>query len=156
MHRPRTSGGPYFWALAVLPWMGFAMIAVAGGVLRVVLLEPRFGEPAANLIETVGLVLILAGLIRLSVPWLVPRLGRSELRLLGLWWVGLTVIFEFLFGHFVDGASWRALLSNYDISRGRLWILVPLTMGFGPSVVGWWKHRGAAPPRSIGGKPKIA
>jgi hypothetical protein len=132
-HHPGDA--PFRWALAFFVWLGFAVVAVAGGVLRVLWLAPRMGEYAANVTETLSLVAILVGLIWIAVPWLYPELGLKPVRRLGAFWFGLTIAFEFLFGHFVDGASWGALLANYDITAGRLWILVPLTMGLGPSLV---------------------
>jgi hypothetical protein len=130
----------YFWILAFFTWLGFAMIAVAGGILRVVWLEPRLGQSPANLAETLGLVAILCGMLWISVPWLCPRLEAGDIKALGLFWAGLTIAFEFGFGHFVDGADWSALLANYDITAGRLWILVPITMGLGPWLVRRIKH----------------
>ena len=135
--------GALLWTLAFLTWLGFAMVAVAAGIFRVVLLVPRLGEHGANVLETLGLVVILAATIWVAVPWLMPRLERAELKKLGIFWLGLTIAFEFLFGHFVDRASWSALLSNYDITAGRLWILVPVTMGLGPTLVGMIRN----PPR---------
>lgn len=138
----RTS--PYFWTLAFFTWLGFALVAVAGGIIRVVWLEPRMGHYPANLAETLGLVAVLWGMVWITVPWLCPRLEASEIKTLGLFWAGLTVTFEFGFGHFVDGADWGALVSNYDITAGRLWILVPLMMGFGPWLVRRMKLRPSA------------
>ena len=133
--KPSISPAPFQWTLAGFVWLGFAMVAVAGGIFRVLWLAPRLGDDIANLIETLTLVAVLMGLIWIAVPWLCPSLERRQLRILGVFWLGLTVAFEFLFGHFVDGASWSALLANYDITAGRLWILVPLTMGLGPMSV---------------------
>ena len=146
----RVSARPLMWALAFLVWVGFATVAVAGGIFRVVWLQPRLGEPAANLIETLGLVAVLAGMIWLGTPWLVPGLAKRELKTLGAFWFTLTIAFEFLFGHYVDGASWSALLSNYDVTAGRLWILVPLTMGSGPVLAGrLQRSRMKAHPRDL-------
>ena len=133
---PESQREPLTWALAFLTWAGFALVAVAGGIIRVTLLEPRLGELPANISETLALTAILAVIIWVVVPWLVPGLGQRDLRRLGACWLVLTLAFEFLFGHFVDGADWSALLSNYDVTEGRLWILVPLTMGLGPVLVG--------------------
>ena len=121
--------------LGFFTWLCFAAIAVAAGIFRVAWLQPRLGEHTANIVETLGLVVLLALLIWLAVPWLNPALEHRSLIRLGLFWLALTLAFEFLFGHFVDGADWSALLANYDITAGRLWILVPLTMGLGPWVV---------------------
>jgi hypothetical protein len=134
--KPSIRPAAFQWTLAGFVWLGFAMVAVAGGIFRVLWLAPRVGDHFANLIETLTLVGVLIGLIWIAVPWLCPSLERRQLRILGVFWLGLTVAFEFLFGHFVDGASWSALFANYDITAGRLWILVPLTMGLGPVLVG--------------------
>ena len=142
---PRRNGTWAMLVLGFLTWLGFAGIAVAGGIFRVVWLQPQMGEFRANLIETVALVVVLALLIRLAVPWLNPSLDRRSLLRLGLFWTGLTLAFEFLFGHFVDGASWKVLLSNYNVAAGRLWILVPLTMGVGPALVGRLMSRRVQP-----------
>ena len=34
-----------------------------------------------------------------------------------------TIAFEFAFGHFVAGHSWSKLLSDYNIFKGRIWLL---------------------------------
>lgn len=141
MTRTDERWSPYMWALAPLAWLGFAVVAVGGGIFRVVWLEPRMGERLANLTETLMLAVVLASLLWVAVPWLVPGLRRRDLIRLGILWVVLTLAFEFLFGHFVDGASWAALFANYDISAGRLWVLIPLLMGFGPRAVGYLHHR---------------
>ena len=133
--------GPYMWALATMVWFGFAVVAVGGGIFRVVWLEPRMGERLANITETLMLAIVLASLMWIAVPWLIPGLRRKDLTRLGVFWVTLTLAFEFLFGHFVDGASWAALFANYDVSAGRLWILIPLLMGFGPRAVGYLQRR---------------
>lgn len=133
--------------LAFFSWLGFAAIAVGAGILRVLWLQPRLGEHTSNQVETLGLVVILAMLIWLAVPWLVPGLERRHLVRLGLFWVLLTLAFEFLFGHFVDGASWESLLADYDMTAGRLWILVPITMALQPALIGMLRRVGSpAPP----------
>jgi hypothetical protein len=149
---PKSRRGPFVWTLGFLTWFGFAMVAVTGGIIRVTLLEPRLGEHLANVIETLGLTILLAGAVWVAVPWLAPDLRERDLRRLGIFWLGLTLAFEFLFGHFVDGADWSALLSNYDVTAGRLWILVPLTMWLGPMMVG--KLRGAGSRQAFHHSPK--
>jgi hypothetical protein len=141
MPRNDEPEGPYLWAPAAMAWVGFAVVAVGGGIFRVVWLEPRMGEHLANITETLMLAIVLASLMWIAVPWLNPGLRRRDLNRLGLLWGTLTLAFEFLFGHFVAGASWAALFANYDITAGRLWILIPLLMGFGPRAVGYLRGR---------------
>ena len=54
--------------------------------------------------------------------------GRSDLG-------RLSVLFEFGFGHYVEGDSWADLLDNYDVSQGNIWILILLWIAVGPAIV---------------------
>jgi hypothetical protein len=147
VNRPAPNPAPLRLSLAGLVWAGFAVLAVTAGVLRVLVLAPWLGETLANVVETLAVVVTLAGLIWIAVPWIYPELEERQTWVLGGLWLGLTVLFEFAFGHFVSGASWAALLANYDITAGRLWILVPLTMGLGPHLVRVIRLGGGALPR---------
>ena len=33
------------------------------------------------------------------------------------------------------GSPWLDLLANYNLADGRIWVLVPLWMGFGPATL---------------------
>jgi hypothetical protein len=50
-------------------------------------------------------------------------------------WLVLTILFEFGFGHYVDGKSWSELLADYDLTDGRVWTLVLLWIAAGPAVI---------------------
>jgi hypothetical protein len=52
----------------------------------------------------------------------------------GFIWLGLTVAFEFIFGHYVVGHSWSELLTDYNILTGRLWIVVLIWITIAPLV----------------------
>jgi hypothetical protein len=42
----------------------------------------------------------------------------------GLYWLLLTVAFEFLGGHYLFGKSWENLPADYNLMRGRVWVAV--------------------------------
>ena len=65
--------------------------------------------------------------------WPIPTIGSALT--IGAAWVVLSVLFEFGFGHYVDGDSWSELLQNYNLAKGNIWVLVLLWIGFGPLVV---------------------
>jgi hypothetical protein len=46
--------------------------------------------------------------------------------------VALTLGFEFLAGHFLFGDPWSQLLEEYNVFRGRIWILVLVTIAIAP------------------------
>ena len=52
--------------------------------------------------------------------------------MVGTVWVALTVAFEFVAGHYVFGNSWERLIADYNVFRGRIWILVLLMNLFAP------------------------
>jgi len=63
--------------------------------------------------------------------FLPSRRGRGGLAG-GRFWAALTVAFEFLFFHYLGGHSWAALLANYNVRQGRVWVFVVLWLAVAP------------------------
>jgi hypothetical protein len=118
-------------AKAVLGWLLLFVAMFANGAIRVVILQPQLGEDRARQVASlsgVALVLILSWLfVRYA-----PEARSSHLLWVGVAWLASTVAFEFVFGHFVSGQSWSALLADYNIMRGRLWSLILVSVCLGP------------------------
>ena len=118
-------------AKATLAWFLLFVVMFANGAIRVLVLQPQVGEARARQVASLsGAALVLL------VSWFFVRVS-PEARPAQLWWVGVawliaTVAFEFLFGHFMSGVSWQALLADYDILRGRLWSLILISVCLGP------------------------
>ena len=55
--------------------------------------------------------------------------------MIGAMWLGLTLAFEFLVGHYVFHTSWNELLADYNLLNGRLWLLVLATTLIAPRLV---------------------
>jgi hypothetical protein len=103
------------------------VIAVVNGVFRGLVTQPLVGETAARQLAT----LVLLGALVLYQWELAKRLPIPTAGLawaLGAAWTALTLAFEFGFGRFVEHLSWSTMLADYDVTRGRIWILVPLTL----------------------------
>ena len=115
-------------------WLVLLVIAVTAGIARTLLLEPRVGEQLGHAIGTLVVIVVFSAVIWLTFDWVSPIPDPRNAWLIGLGWVTATLLFEFLFGHYVDGAPWSRLLADYNILRGRLWILVPLTLLFVPAL----------------------
>jgi hypothetical protein len=116
-------------------WLLILVLAILNGGFREAVLVPGFGDPVAHLLS--GLLLI--GCIVLVSYLLVPRLGaRSRLQLLGLgvFWLALTLVFEFGLGLLVQGKSWRALLAAYTFQGGNIWPIVLLVVAVAPLLAG--------------------
>jgi hypothetical protein len=120
---------------AVVAWFILFVLMFANGAARVTLLQPRLAaDRARQLASLTGLVLVLlvsGGFVHVS-----PVATSLQLWRVGVAWLACTVAFEFLFGHFVSGTSWHALLADYNILRGRLWPLVLIGVWLGPWLLG--------------------
>jgi hypothetical protein len=109
------------------------VIAVANGAFREAWLTPRLGEHRGRQVST----LLLIGLFSVYIATIVeiwPIASSRQALAIGAVWLGLTLAFEFLLGRFVSGLSWRAMLAEYDIAAGRLWVLVPVWVAAAPYV----------------------
>ncbi len=128
-----------FWLYATLAWLGFAVLAVACGALRVLFLEPLTGEPVAHVVGTLFVCALVLYCIARFVRWTNLR-ARGRLMALGLFWTILTVCFEFGFGHYLRDLSWERLLADYNLLAGRIWVLLLLTLYAGPRLVARWRN----------------
>lgn len=118
----------------VSAWIGAAALGVANGAGREALYADATGDEAAHIISTSTLLPLLGGYMwLLQRRW--PLRTRRESVSVGAAWMGMTVAFEFGFGHWVAGDSWSALLENYDVTAGKVWVLVPGAMAAGPELV---------------------
>lgn len=117
---------------AALIWFVLALAAIACGVLRQALLAPHVGEQAAHVLGTLSVCALFFAILKAAVPWVAPGNGRRQRLLLGAGWCAATVAFEFGFGRYLIGHSWSALLADYNLFRGRLWVLVLLTLVLAP------------------------
>jgi hypothetical protein len=130
----------------VTVWLIILLLANLNGALRELLLSPALGESVGRAVSTVllaGLVLLVAWL---TIRWIGPRTAPEAL-LLGVTWLLLTLAFEFGAGHFLFRKSWDELLVDYDLGRGRIWILVPITTLLAPVWAARVRRRVPAPSR---------
>ena len=108
----------------ILLWFPMLVIAIINGLIREFVFKKFFGDLAAHQLSTVTLLLFFAIYIRFVIMRFPPPSASMAL-LIGLVWVLMTLCFEFGFGRF-RGNSWDTLLQDYNLARGRLWVLIPL------------------------------
>jgi hypothetical protein len=116
---------------ALVIWVVMLLVASVNGAIREALLIPMIGDVAGRAVSTLmlsGLVLLLT---YLTIQWIHPRSGHEAWTVGGLW-VASTLAFEFLAGHFLFGNPWSQLLEDYNVFRGRIWILVLITIAVAP------------------------
>jgi hypothetical protein len=96
--------------------------------------KDQVGDSTAHQISVAPLIALLALYFWLSQRrW--PLATTQDAISVGAIWVVLSVVFEFGFGHYVEGDSWSDLLESYDLTVGNLWILIVLWTAAGPATV---------------------
>ena len=118
-------------ALAV--WLVILLFANLNGALREVLLIRPLGQVAGRALSTILLSAIVFLITWLTIGWIGPDTPGRALRI-GILWLVLTLAFEFLVGHYLFRQPWPALLEDYDLSRGRIWVLVLLVVLTAPLI----------------------
>jgi uncharacterized membrane protein YwaF len=70
--------------------------------------------------------------------WMLVHIWRSvssrQAITIGLVWLGLTVAFEFLCGHYVAKRSWNQLLRDYNLCAGCVWLVILVWVTVAPYV----------------------
>ena len=120
---------------AIITWLWFMPIAFINGVLREFTYKPFTGELAAHQISTIMASAAFFALAYFRLHHYLRTTSRSNLFLIGSVWVVATVVFEFLSGRFISGSTWERLLYDYNITEGRIWILLLVTMLLTPLVI---------------------
>ena len=118
------------WKL-LLTWFIMLVVSVINGSLRDFTYGKHVGELTAHQLSTVSSVLLL-GAVMWGFVRLYPPVSGREALLIGLLWMAMTVAFEFLFFHYVGGHSWEVLLANYNVLKGRVWVVVLIWVAVAP------------------------
>lgn len=112
-------------------WLLLMGTEVVHGIARTVLLAPRTGDLKARQISVFTGSALIMGITYLTIRWIGSRNTGTLLRL-GLLWLMLTLLFEFVLGRKVLHLSWQRLLSDYDPRKGGLQPIGLLIMTLAP------------------------
>lgn len=138
----RSQGLTGPWARS---WLGVLAIAVVNGAVH------RAYEPALGVLPAEQLS--NGTLVALVLPWAAvverghPTASTREALAMGGLWGGLTVAFEFVGGHYINGDSWGTLVAAYDLSAGHLWPVAVAGVVLSPVTARWWRLRHRPQPR---------
>lgn len=112
-----------YWGY-ILSWYGLLVLAVFNGTLREKVYGPRMDDKLrAHQISTIlFLILFSLYMVWLAMLWQIET--PEQAFQIGVSWLGLTVVFEFGFMHFVLRRPWKVLFADYRLKDGRIWVLV--------------------------------
>ncbi|KYK36604.1 MAG: hypothetical protein HXS46_13775 [Theionarchaea archaeon] len=121
---------------AIGVWVLLLILAIINGVLRNEVYGPLMEELLAHQISTITAIVLFLVAMYVFFSKTNARYTGTDLIAIGALWLILTVVFEFMFGHYVMGNSWSRLFHDYNILEGRVWSLVLLTTVVGPFFIG--------------------
>jgi hypothetical protein len=114
-------------------WLLMPIIGIINGTIRQYGYMKALGELRAHQVSTLtGILLFGLYVWALSLIWRIQ--SSAEAIAIGIVWLTLTIVFEFLFGHYVMKHPWSRLLHDYNIFEGRLWVLVLVWITAAPYV----------------------
>ncbi len=117
----------------MIGWIPMTFIGILNGMLRQYGYSRFVGDLTAHQISTLtGIIFIGLYIWWLTGVWKIESF--SQALAVGLMWLGLTVVFEFVFGHYVVGHPWEKLFYDYNLLKGRVWLLVLIWITVAPFV----------------------
>jgi hypothetical protein len=119
------------WLKALALWFVILVLAILNGTLREKTLVPNMGTIGALITSGAilsGCIFIVAFL---AAPWY-GQISSVQWLLVGLFWLVLTLAFEFAFGRIVQHKPWSELLEAYTFKGGNIWPLVLIATAISP------------------------
>ncbi|KPL14434.1 MAG: hypothetical protein AMS26_10730 [Bacteroides sp. SM23_62] len=117
----------------ILVWFVLVIVAIINGIIRNEVYKDSLGDLHAHQLSTLTAI-ALFGLVIWGFTHLWKITSAQQAWAIGFIWLGMTILFEFIFGHFVMGHPWSRLLHDYNIFQGRVWILVLIWTTIAPYV----------------------
>ena len=130
------------WLKALALWLAILILAILNGVLREKALIPTMGSFGALIASGILLSACIFLVAFVGAPWY-GRLSSSQWLLIGVFWLLLTLIFEFGFGRFVQHKNWPELFQAYTFEGGNIWPLVLVVTLISPWLAARWRGRSA-------------
>jgi hypothetical protein len=117
----------------LLVWLGLVAVAIVNGAIREAVIVPAVGESAARAVSSITLSAAILAVSWFTIQWMGPAFPAQAWQI-GFEWLVLTLAFEFLVGHYILGTSWERLLADYNVLKGRIWVLVLVTTAVAPQI----------------------
>ena len=123
----------YFFALGI--WFVLLVIAILNAGLREKFFKKHMNDLKAHQLSSLIFIIFIFVITFLWFKLSELVLTNLEGVLIGLFWFLLTLSFEFIAGHYLFGNSWKKLLEDYNVFKGRLWIFVLISLFIAPFLI---------------------
>jgi hypothetical protein len=113
-------------------WFLLMILAIINAIVREGIFTSFLNELRAHQLSTFTLMIFILTGTYLILHFSGIHLSDQQALFMGCIWVLMTIIFEFVAGHYLFGNSWDKLISDYNILKGRIWILILITSLISP------------------------
>jgi len=114
-------------------WFPMVILAIINGSIRQGFYVTFLDELSAHQLSVVSGILFFAIYVWIiSGKW--KMTSYKQAITIGLMWLLMTIIFEFIFGHYVMGHAWEKLFHDYNFLEGRLWVIVLIWVTLSPII----------------------
>ena len=121
-------------------WLLIVVAAIINGTIREKLLTPWLGAEISLPLSGIT----LSALVLVITYGTLAIFGKAKANVyifIGLFWLALTLAFEYLFGHFVLGKSWHEISQVFNVQDGNLFSVVLIVTAIAPWLVAKLKGR---------------
>ncbi|MFO7676967.1 MAG: hypothetical protein R6V50_01075 [Thermoplasmatota archaeon] len=113
-------------------WFFFMVLAIINAGMREGIFSLYLNSLRSHQLSTITLMILIFVVTYLLFRFRVLELSDKQALFMGFFWLILSISFEFLAGHYIFGNSWENLFGDYNIFRGRIWILILITLFISP------------------------
>jgi len=114
-------------------WLVIVIAAIINGAVREKLLIPLIGSDLSIPLSGITLSMLVFTITYFTIAFFGILKPRVYI-LIGLFWIVLTVAFEYLFGHYVMGKPWYEINQVFSLQEGNLMIIVLVITAVSPWV----------------------
>jgi len=122
----------YLYSLAM--WFVLVVLAILNGIFRESVISPKTNEQIGHLLSSLIFILVIFLMTYLFLKLQKTTHSPSVMLWIGALWLSLTIVFEFVFGHFIIRHPWSKLLADYNLLQGRVWLFVLLATFLAPYI----------------------
>lgn len=116
---------------SIAVWLVIVIAAIFNGAIREKRLTPFIGSDISLPLSGIT----LSALVFIITYFAIPFFGNVKSRvylLIGVFWILLTLAFEYLFGHYVMGTPWHEIHQVFTLLNGNLFIIVLIVTALSP------------------------
>jgi hypothetical protein len=129
------------YGLILVLWLLIALLIFVSGFLANTFIRPQVGEYPAHIYKVVVAVMVIAIFSFVYARRSKGEYWRQNTLTCGAIWLVLSIFFEFALRLLLLENPWKVLVSDYQIWKGRLWMLVLVVQFGGPFLWGCLLNR---------------